>query len=181
MLIYRKMLLKDGTECVIRSLLSADAEAVLEIMRKTAGETDYLLRYPEEIDWTVEEEASFLDLTAESRTNLLICAEVDGRIAGTASINAVGEAQKFRHRGDLGIAVLREFYRRGIAGALMDTLLRKAKGIGYRYIELEVAEENQAAIALYRKFGFEEFGRNPGMFLLKDGRELGALYMRKEL
>lgn len=181
MLVYKKVLLKDGTECVIRSMVSSDAEAVLNLMHKTAAETDYLLRYPEEISWSVEEEASFIDLMAESRTNLLIGAEVNGTIAATASINMIGEAKKLQHRGELGIAVLKEFYRKGIASALMETLLKKAKGIGYRYIELEVVEENDAAVSLYRKFGFEEFGRNPGMFLLNDGRELGALYMRKVL
>lgn len=181
MLVYKKTLLKDGTECDIRSLVSSDAEAVLEILRKTASETEYLLRYPEEIRMTAEEEASFLDLMAESRKDLLIGAEIDGKIVATASINAVNGVQKCKHRGELGIAVLKKYQKRGVAGMLMEVLLQKAKTMGYRYIELEVVKENMPAVCLYQKFGFEEYGYNPGAFLLKDGKELGTLYMRKFL
>ena len=39
-----------------------------------------------------------------------------------------------------------------------------AKTAGYRQLELEVVAENKNAIALYKKFGFKEIGRNPRGF-----------------
>ena len=53
--------LKDGRKAVLKNPMPEDAEAVLFHMKQTAGETDFLVRYPEEIHLTVEEEKEFLE------------------------------------------------------------------------------------------------------------------------
>ena len=55
---YKKTVkLKDGRECTLRNGTEADAQAVLDIFKLTHEQTDLLLSYPDEITFTVEQEA----------------------------------------------------------------------------------------------------------------------------
>ena len=59
----------------------------------------------------------------------------------------------------LNLAVDAPYRRLGIAGRLLEAELKRG-GIHL----LEVRESNQAAQALYRKFGFREIGQRPGYY-----------------
>lgn len=60
----------------------------------------------------------------------------------------------------LNLAVDPAFRRRGVAEALLNELIRTAKGD----IFLEVAEPNTGAILLYRKLGWQGLGVRPGYY-----------------
>jgi RimJ/RimL family protein N-acetyltransferase len=64
-----------------------------------------------------------------------------------------------RHVATLGMFVVRSHRGRGIGTALMDEALGWARSFGIERVELTVYPHNEAAIALYRKFGFGEEGR----------------------
>lgn len=51
--------------------------------------------------------------------------------------------------------------RQGLARALLDHVIAELRGSGVTRILLEVAESNQAALALYRAAGFRAVGRRP--------------------
>ena len=57
-----------------------------------------------------------------------------------------------------------DFRRRGFAAAVIGELLAVAQSRGLREVTLEVRESNAAAIALYRRFGFESVGRRPNFY-----------------
>jgi len=61
--------------------------------------------------------------------------------------------------GRLTILIRADQRGRGVGTALLGDLLAKAGGLGLTRIELAVASDNQAAIRLYRNFGFEEEGQ----------------------
>ena len=82
----------------------------------------------------------------------------------TAGVDAVGTRDKLRHRAEFGISVLRAYWGLGLGRALTEACIQCAKEAGYEQIELTVVAENERAIALYRKAGFVEFGRNPRGF-----------------
>ena len=88
----------------------------------------------------------------------------DGRVVATAGVDAVGTRDKLRHRAEFGISVLRAYWGLGLGRALTEACIQCAKEAGYEQIELTVVAENERAIALYRKAGFVEFGRNPRGF-----------------
>jgi ribosomal protein S18 acetylase RimI-like enzyme len=48
---------------------------------------------------------------------------------------------------------------RGVGSALLSAAIEKARSEGLHKLSLEVFPHNDAAIALYRKFGFVEEGR----------------------
>lgn len=57
---------------------------------------------------------------------------------------------------DIGVAT--KYQRRGLAGGMMTWLIGRAREQGANRMLLEVAVNNEAALALYRRFGFERIG-----------------------
>ena len=162
---YDKIItLKNGREALLRNGEFADGEAVFVNFNETHAETDYLLSYPDENSYDAQQEAEFLKEKTESPNEIEIVAVVDGVVAGTAGIEAVGAKYKLKHRAELGIAILKEYWGLGLGKALMEACIECAKDAGYTQLELNVVAENERAVALYRKMGFVEYGRNPRGF-----------------
>ncbi|MCR5098516.1 MAG: GNAT family N-acetyltransferase [Lachnospiraceae bacterium] len=161
---YQTITLKNGKEAILRNGDAADGEAVLEVFIKTHEETDYLLTYPEENTSTPEEEAEFLSEKTESENGIEIIAIVDEKVVGTAGIGAHGTKYKEKHRADFGISVLKEYWGLGLGTALTRACIECAREAGYAQLELSVVADNEAAVSLYRKEGFVEYGRNPKGF-----------------
>lgn len=62
------------------------------------------------------------------------------------------------------IAVTKEARGRGIGKALVETLVAFAKDKSLAFISLEVRQSNAPAIALYKKFGFEDKGKRKAFY-----------------
>lgn len=166
---HRQVPLKNGTVALLRNGAESDGAAALENFLQTHRETDFLLTYPEETRITPQQEGAFLAQKEASPREIEILALVDGRIAGTAGIEAVGTKEKVRHRAEFGISVLKEYWGLGIGRALTEACIECAKAAGYAQLELTVAAENERAIALYQKVGFAAYGRNPKGFKSRAG------------
>ena len=177
----KQIVLKDGRTATLRHGVEADGAAVFEQFNQTHGETDYLLSYPDENSFTAEQEGQFLKRKAESANEVEIIALVDGRVAGTAGVDAIGAKYKLRHRAEFGISVLKEYWGLGIGRALMDACIECARQAGYAQLELEVVAENERAVAMYRRAGFVEFGRNPRGFNSRLSGYQELVSMRLEL
>jgi len=116
---------------------------------------------------------------APGRTDLLIVAERDATVLGTAGLHPAGTAIRRRHALMLGISVAPEAQRQGVGSALMAAMCDYAdRWIGALRIELTVYADNAPAIALYRKFGFELEGTHRG-YALRDGRYADAHAMAR--
>ena len=173
--------LKDGRTCVLRNGTAQDGPAALDVFIRTHEQTDYLLTYPDEITYTAEQQAEYLQKKADSPNEIEILAEIDGRIVGMAGVDALGTQEKMRHRAEFGISVARNYWGLGIGRALTHACVDCAKAAGYAQLELQAVTENEHALALYRSEGFTEYGRNPMGFRSRlTGRQELAL-MRKEL
>jgi RimJ/RimL family protein N-acetyltransferase len=160
----QKITLKNGKEAWLRNGYASDGNAVYEIFNLTHAETDYLLSYPDENNFDPEQEAQFLEEKTNSPNEIEIVAIVDGRVVGTAGIEAVGKKHKVRHRAEFGISVLEEYWGLGLGKALTGACIECAREAGYVQLELNVVAENKRAVTMYQNFGFIEFGRNPKGF-----------------
>lgn len=179
---YNKIItLKNGREALLRNGEYADGEAVFVNFNETHAETDYLLSYPDENSFDAQQEAEFLKEKTESPNEIEIVAVVDGVVAGTAGIEAVGAKYKLKHRAELGIAILKEYWGLGIGKALMEACIECAKDAGYTQLELNVVAENERAVSLYKKMGFVEYGRNPRGFNSRVSGYQEVVYMLLEL
>ena len=157
----REISLKNGSTCVIRNGAEQDAEAVLANFIETHRQSDFLMTYPEEITLTLEQEREYLRKKADSEREIELVAEVDGTIVGTAGIDQMGRAEKLRHRASFGISIDRAWWGVGLGRALVQACVECARKAGYIQVELDVVAANERALALYRKAGFVEYGRNP--------------------
>ncbi len=86
------------------------------------------------------------------------------RIVGHVELHGSGLASEL-HRANIGLAVEREFRRRGHARALMQTCIdwaRQSEAIAW--LDLGVFARNRGAHELYRQLGFSEVGRLPDRF-----------------
>ncbi len=81
----------------------------------------------------------------------------------------------------LTIAVAPEARRNGEGRALLDGFLRTALARGAETAFLEVAADNAAALALYRRSGFSEAGRRRGYYHSPGNPPVDALVMVKSL
>ena len=179
---YNKTItLKNGKKALIRNGEFSDGAAVYENFNQTHAETDYMLSYPDENSFNAEQEADFLKEKTDSDNEIEIVAVVDGEIVGSAGIEAIGAKYKVRHRADLGIGISKEYWGLGLGKALMNACIECAKEAGYTQLELNVVAENERAIALYKSFGFKEFGRNPRGFNSRESGYQELVYMLLEL
>lgn len=81
-------------------------------------------------------------------------------------VNCFQAVSTFRAQPNLNIhdiIVEQRFRRRGIARALLQSVVEEALQLGCCKVTLEVLQGNQAAIAAYRQAGFEPYGLDPAM------------------
>ena len=82
---------------------------------------------------------------------------------------------------DLGMQVARAWRGRGVGSALLAAAIEKAKADGLHKLSLEVFPHNEAAIALYRKFGFVEEGRRVKQYRRASGELWDSIVMGRVL
>jgi len=177
----QKIVLKNSKEALIRNVNASDGLAVCEVFNLTQAVIDYLLSYPDENSFDPEQEARFLEEKAESPNETELIAIIDGKVAGTAGIEAVGKKYKVKHRAEFGISVLKEYWGLGLGKALTKACIQCAKNAGYDQLELNVVADNDRALSLYRSQGFEEFGRNPRGFNSQTSGYQELVYMMLKL
>ncbi len=84
-----------------------------------------------------------------------LVAEVEGKVVGQLGLQ-VCQSPRRRHVAELGMGVSEEYQGQGIGSALLRAALEMADNwLNIRRVELTVYVSNEAAIALYERFGFE--------------------------
>jgi putative acetyltransferase len=106
-----------------------------------------------------------------------IVAELDGRMVGNAGI--IQFKGRRSHVGEIGMSVHDDFCGRGIGSALLTALVDLSDNwLSLKRLELTVYVDNELAIRLYQKFGFEVEGtRRRDVF--RDGRYVDSYAMAR--
>ncbi|MDO4513068.1 MAG: GNAT family N-acetyltransferase [Lachnospiraceae bacterium] len=174
--------LKDGRSALLRSPKDEDVQGMLDYLYISAGETDFILRYPEECNkYTPESEKDFFDHTNESENDAMIVCLVDGKVAGNCQISW-SNGIKTRHRASVAIALLSEYWNQGIGTRMFQEMIHIAENNSeILQIELDFIEGNSRARALYEKMGFRITGVRPNAIRLKDGTLLSEYSMIREI
>lgn len=153
-------------ELTITRAAPEDAAELLEVFKIIGGETDNLTFGAEGLPLTVEEEQAYLASLCTSTTGAVFLAKRNGKIIGNASFTGLTRP-RLRHRGEVGLSVLRAEWGQGVGSKLMETVLAFARDTARaEIVSLEVRSDNARAIALYKKYGFEKIGCFKGFFKL---------------
>lgn len=117
------------------------------------------------VPWSLD---SFVqELSANGRAVYFV-ADIDGEVAGYAGLWQILDEGHITN-----VAVAPKFRRRGIAAAILETLLAESRACGIRAFTLEVRASNTAAQELYGKFGFRSAGQRPGYY--EDNKEAAVI------
>ncbi|MFA5247608.1 MAG: GNAT family N-acetyltransferase [Candidatus Micrarchaeia archaeon] len=89
----------------------------------------------------------------DSKKVVYLVARINGRMAGYLDYELYEDHAKI-----LGLAVLEEFRKRGVAKSLVHATLIAIQQLGFKRVFLFVAKDNEIAQKLYSEFGFACFG-----------------------
>ncbi|WP_336511062.1 GNAT family N-acetyltransferase [Bhargavaea massiliensis] len=161
-----------------REAVPADANGLLEAMR-SAEDSGMMLFGPGERRLTPEQVERMIVNFRENPASALFVAEDTGGIAGYL-IARGDETGRTRHRAYVVIGVHQRARGKGTGTVLLRQLDGWARERGLRRLELTVMTENEAAVALYRKMGFQVEGVKRDSLVI-DGRYVDEYYMAKIL
>ncbi|HEX9400969.1 MAG TPA: GNAT family N-acetyltransferase [Anaeromyxobacter sp.] len=155
----------------VRPLADADVEAALDLFAAVAAEGLWLAT---EAPFDRREvRARWDDLVATGEGALLV-ADDGGAPIGLAAM--VGRVEP-----ELGMLVRADRRRQGVGDALVAGCVAWARARGARRVVLHAFPHNRAALALYRKHGFEERGVVCGGYRRRNGERWDAIRMVREL
>ena len=161
-------------DITIEKATCADAAEILQYLKQIGSETDNLTFGAEGLPFTVEAEAEYISQIETSCDAIMLIAKENGKIVGNASLSRL--SCRMKHRGDLGVSVLKKCWNRGIGSQLLLEIINFAKEKSFEVIDLQVRSDNLSAIHLYEKFGFKKIGTHPAFFKI-GSEEIAFDYM----
>ncbi len=156
----------------IRRAEPDDCAAIYEMFRspKVYGST-LQLPYPSREYWRkrLTETEGFYSLVAVSGEHVI----------GMMDIITFPNRPRRRHAGAIGISVAEAWQGKGVGSALMQACVDLADNwLNLTRLELEVYSDNEAAIRLYERFGFEREG-TLRQHAFRDGKYVDSILMAR--
>ncbi|MDO4711901.1 MAG: GNAT family protein [Peptostreptococcaceae bacterium] len=141
---------------------------ILKMIEKLSDESDDLPFTSEDIGVRAEHLKHYIErLNAMDNSIFLIAKHGDSPI-GFGYLEG-GKRQRTHHCANLGLGVLHEYSNIGIGQAVVEQLLSYARSSdSIAKIDLQVLKDNQKAIRLYKKSGFEVEGISRRALFIKD-------------
>ena len=160
---------------MIRTAAAADADAICAIHNQGIADRGATL------DTTLRDaNQSHAWLIERTPRHPVLVADGDGRVVGWASLNAFNPRAAYDHVADFSVYVERGWRGKGVGRQLVESLIERARAIGFHKMVLSALASNAAGVALYRRAGFTQVGifHEQGML---DGRWVDVVIMEKLL
>jgi L-phenylalanine/L-methionine N-acetyltransferase len=117
-------------------------------------------------------------LTKSGEGDHILVAVIDGEVIGVIGLHT-SSRPLVNHKGEIGMMVRDDWQGKGVGVAMMRAVIDLAeKWLNLARIELTVFTDNEVAIALYRKFGFEIEG-TLRKYAFRDGEFVDAYAMAR--
>ncbi len=159
-------------EITIRTADPSDAEAMLKCYTAPLAARN-TLQIPYRSLESVREQ-----LTKSGEGDHLLVAEIEGEVVGVIGLHT-SSRPRVNHKAEVGMMVRDDWKGKGVGTALMQAVIELAdKWLNLTRIELTVFTDNESAIALYRKFGFEIEG-TLRKYAFRDGEFVDAFAMAR--
>lgn len=132
-----------------------EAQKIVDFYNFVGGETTYLSFEKDEYPMNADSLKGHIIETKEHPACIMILAMDGDEIAGIGTISS-GNKIKARHQGELGIVVAKKYQGKGIGSEIIRQLIDFCKNNGVTTrIQLDTRTDNELAVNLYKKFGFE--------------------------
>jgi RimJ/RimL family protein N-acetyltransferase len=168
----RKVTLKDGRTLDLVSLTPRDTDRLLAMLSSMSDEALRWSMAPYKREW-VNRWLNTLSL-------IQLAAEHVDEIVGFACIEEFTHPKR-RGIGYLGTYFHRDYVGSGLETALMERILESARHEGVHKVDAGAVADDEDAISLLERFGFETEGRKRDDFLGDDGRYHDVLAMGRIL
>ena len=117
-------------------------------------------------------------LASDNEREIKLVALHQGQVIGSIGLEQFSRIRR-SHAGSFGMGVLPAWQGKGVGSKLLATALDIADNwMNLQRVELAVYADNEAAIGLYRKFGFETEGLFRD-YAVRDGRLVDTLSMAR--
>lgn len=157
-------------DVTIRAAGEADISDLLDLLEEVAREGRWIAT---ELPFDREARRKrWLEQHIESDKGEFFVAESAGEVVGSGSVHEMFEGVVY-----LGMTVRSDRRRRGVGTKILKACIDWARDKGAHKVALEVWPDNQAAIALYEKLGFEREGLLRAHYRRKNGELWDSLVM----
>lgn len=171
----KSVVLRDGSVLQIFRPRGENAAEILEYLKTIGGETHFLLMDENGPGISEEREAKILEAAYVEPRGGMHFGKINGEIACMFSLSC-HPRRRLAHTGEIALSVRKKYWHIGVGSAIMEALIELAKEASLKNVELGVYADNERAIALYRRFGFEEIGRHRGKMYV-DGEYYDEILM----
>lgn len=162
---------------VIDSAVEVDAADVDALFLRVLTEGRYFITAADEYGGTPDWHAQLIKNLGRQENSCYLVARLDHRLVGVLTIQG-GQLRRMRHVGRLEVYVDREVRGMGVGCALLEASIEWAtESPRLSRLTLAVFEDNERAVALYRRTGFEVEGRRAGEYREADGSLRADLLM----
>ena len=157
-------------EWVVRAARREDVEQLLDLVESVAAEGRWIGSEPP-IDREARRRQLEETVDGDDR-NVRYVAVAHGVVVGS-----LGMELRPYNVADLGMFVHREWRGRGVGSVLLEAGIEWARSAGAHKVALQLWPHNHAALALYRKFGFQQEGLLRRHYPRRNGELWDALVM----
>ena len=137
----------------------SDAGNFVELNSKLNHETRFMMLEPGERNTDAEEQKIQIQQLIASGNSMIFVAEEESNEELVGYIGVFGgRFIRITHCAHIVMGILKKFRGQGLGKALMQTAEEWAKDVGLKRLELSVMTDNETAIALYTRMGYEVEG-----------------------
>ena len=153
--------LHNDTVLTVRRARPEDADAIVAYLNMISYETNQLGFSGHAFGMSVEQEYEYLaSIESGECQDIIITGWINDNLVAIANINR-NTAPHEKHRGEMGISVRLAHQGVGVGSCLLSHIKEIARENNIEMLTLWVRTDNENAIALYRKYGFEVAGTLP--------------------
>ena len=159
---------KTGESITIRTAREDEAKALRNLKLKIIKNSMTIPMYPEEYRYDEDGERELIKKYNESSNSILLVAEANNQLIGM--IDLTGHDRKIMaHTAMIGMSVDEEWRNKGVGTSLIRGVLDWAKSSSeLEVIWLDVYDNNELGLGLYKKMGFKISGKIERFFKYKN-------------
>lgn len=172
---------KKGREICIREANTNDADNLIQCISKYIIDSDYQVLLDHEFKPSTNEEEEWINAYVKADNSLLLIVEFKNKIIGNIDLKG-GNKDRIKHTGIVGMGLDKDFRNSGIGGKMLNEIIAWAKkNKTLEMLWLQVFSNHKHGLHLYKKYGFEISGTQPGFIKYDNKKSVGKVIMTNYL